>query len=60
MEEVNANAMSDLEACYDSQMTELCGLVEESIGANQKVVKLLKKVLPRFEYHVGIANGVSR
>ena len=51
--------MSDHEACYDRQIPELCGLVEESIGANRKAVELLTKALPRLEHHVGTVNGVS-
>ena len=57
--EVNVHATSDLEAWYDRQFPELCGLVEESIGANRKAVKLLTKVCPRLECHVGKVNGVS-
>ena len=38
-------------------MPELCGLVEESIGSNQNVVKLLTKMLPRFKHHAGTVNG---
>ena len=36
-EELNA-CVSDLEACYDRKFPESCGLVEESIGANNKVI----------------------
>ena len=42
--EENACTMSDLEAWYDRQLPELCGLVEESLGANTKVCKLVSKV----------------
>ena len=59
IEELNLYTILDLEACYDRQIPELCGLVEESIGANRKLVKLLTKLLPRFEHHVGTVNGVS-
>ena len=58
--EVNVYTMSDLEACYDRQTPKLCGLVEEHIVANRKAVKLLTKMLPRFEHHVGTVNGVSK
>ena len=58
-EELNVHVISDLEACHDRKILELCGLVEESIEANRKVIKLLTKVLPRFENHAGTANGVS-
>ena len=53
------HATSDLEACYDRKIQELCEIVEESIGSNLKVIKLLKKMLPRFEHHLGTANGVN-
>ena len=43
----HAHAASDLEACYDRQLPELCGLVEESLGANRKMFTLVAKVLPR-------------
>ena len=52
--------VSDLESCYDRQLPELFGLVEESLGANRKVVKLVAKVLPSFEHHVGTVNSVSK
>ena len=53
-------AMSDLEACYNRQMKELCGLIEEAIIANRKAVKFLTKAFPIFEHYVGIVNGVSK
>ena len=59
-EEVNACAISYLEACYDWKTPELCALVEETIGANRKAIKIIKKVLPRLEHHVRMANGVSK
>ena len=37
-EELNVHAMSDLESCYDSKIPELCGLVEEPIRANRKLI----------------------
>ena len=58
--EENVCAMSDLEACYDRQTPELCGLVEGSIGANRKAVKLLTKVFPKLDHHVGAVNRVSK
>ena len=59
MEELNVCTMSDLEACYDIHITESCGLVEESIESNRKVIHLLTKLLPRLEHHVGAFNGIS-
>ena len=58
MEELNVHTISYLEACYDSQIPELRGLVEESIGDNLRVIKLVTKVLPIFEHHTETANGV--
>ena len=57
-EELNVHATSDLEACYDRKIPELCGLVEESIGANHKVINLLTKVSLRLEHHAGTVNGI--
>ena len=51
--------MSDLEACYDRQLPESCGLAEESIRVNRKAVKLLTKILPRFDHHAETENGFS-
>ena len=34
--EVNVRTTSDLEAFYDKQIPELCGLVEKSIVANRR------------------------
>ena len=53
------HSILDLETCCDRQISELCGLVEESIGANRKVIKLLTMVLPRCEHLVGTANSAS-
>ena len=58
--EENARTVSDLEVHYDRQLPELCGLVEESLGANRKVCKLVSKVLPRLENCIGTVNGVSK
>ena len=58
--EENMHDVSDLEACYDKKLPELCGLVEESLATNRKVVQLVSKVLPRLEHHVGTVNGVSK
>ena len=37
-EEENTHAVSDLEACYDRQLPELCGLVEEIFRCKQENV----------------------
>ena len=58
-EELNVHAMSDLESCYDSKIPELCGLVEEPIRANRKLINFLTKVLPRLEHHAENVNGIS-
>ena len=58
--EENVRTVSDLEVHYDRQLPELCGLVEESLGANRKVCKLMSKVFPRLEHHIGTVNSVSK
>ena len=49
-----------LEVCHDRQLPEGRRLVKDSLGTNRKVVKLVAKVLPRFEYYVWTVNGVSK
>ena len=51
--------MSDLEAYYDRQIPDLCGVAEETIWANRKAAKLKTKALPRMEHHAGTDNEAS-
>ena len=60
IEEVNDCTMADLEYYYDRKIPELCGLVEESIGSNRKLIKVLIKELSMLENHTGMFNGVSK
>ena len=59
-EEPSACTMSDLEACYDRQLLNIGGVVEESVGANREAIKLITKVLPRCNYFIGTTYGVSK
>ena len=52
--------MSNLEAYCDRQTPDSCGIVEETIGANRKVVKSMTKVLSMLNNHVGAANDKSK
>ena len=56
---MNVCTMSDLEAYYDRQIPELCGLMEETVRATKKAVKLITKVLTLMKNHAGTANRVS-
>ena len=52
--------MSDLEACYDSQLPNMGGKVEESIGVNRKAIKIVNKVLPWCKHLLGIDHDLSK
>ena len=52
--------VSDLEACCDRQLPNIGGIVEESISANREVIKLITKVLPRYNHFIGTKHGVSK
>ena len=54
-----ACAISDLESCYDTQVHNIRGIVEESTGVSGEVMRLITKILPRMEHHVGVGHGLS-
>ena len=55
-----AHVTSDLEACYDRQLPNIGGIVEESIGVNREAIKLITKVLPRCKHFIGTTYGVGK
>ena len=60
IEDSLADAMSDLEACCNMKVPNIGGIVEESIGVNIKVIKLITKVLPWCENFIGTTHGVNK
>ena len=39
--------LTDLKSCYDCQLVNIGGLIEESIGRERDVMKMLTKLIPR-------------
>ena len=57
--EKSITTITDLEACYDRQLPNIRGIVEEVVRIYKKVIKLITKVLPRIEYFVCTKFGIS-
>ena len=51
--------LTDLKSCYDRQLINIGGLIEESIGRNRDVMKMLTNLIPRWKYYVSTAYGIS-
>ena len=47
-------------ACTMSDLEDIGGIVEESIGANREEMKLITKVLPRCKTYVRTTHGISK
>ena len=58
-EELTVRAMSDLEACYDMQLPNVGGIVEESVGENRQVAYVIAKMSPIMDHHVGAGHDTS-
>ena len=52
--------MTDLKACYDRQLANIGSIVQESVGVERKLMQLIAKVIPVFEYYVYVRFGVSK
>ena len=52
-------ALTDLQACYNRQLANVCSIVEESVGHNRSDIKLYTKIMPNFEYYVSTGYRVS-
>ena len=51
--------MTDLKACYDRQLAEVGGILEESVGRDRAAIKLITKVIPNWNHYVSAAHGIS-
>ena len=51
--------ITDLEACYDRQLSNICGMVEESVRISREEVKLILKVLPVLKHFVCTSFRIS-
>ena len=50
---------TDLKSCYNRQLANVSGIVEESVGRNRAAIKLYTKLMPRFKRYVSTGYGVS-
>ena len=57
--EKSITTIIDLEAYYVRQLPNIRGIMEEVVGIDRKVIKLITKVLPRIEYFVCTKFGIS-
>ena len=51
--------ISDLKACYDRQLPNIGGMVQESVGVERNAIILFQKVLPIMKHHVCTDFGIS-
>ena len=51
--------LSDLEACYNRQLPEIGEIVEEVLGVNRKVIKVITKTISTFKHFVCTGFGIS-
>jgi len=51
--------ITDLEACYDWQLSNICGIVEGSLGISRKRIKLIAKVMPVLKHRICTRFGIS-
>ena len=50
--ELTVHVITNLEAYYDRQLSNICGIVKESIIISREGVKLISKVLPVLKHFV--------
>jgi len=50
---------TDLQSCYDRQLSKIGSIVEEAAGRNRKAMKLFTKIMPEFEHHINTGYGIS-
>ena len=51
--------LTDLKSCYDRQLMNIGGLIEESIGRDRDLMKILTNLIPRWKHYVSTAYGIS-
>ena len=51
--------LTDLQSCYDRQLANIGGIVEESVGRDRQAIKLITKVIPNWKHHLSTAFGIS-
>jgi hypothetical protein len=51
--------ITDLQSCYDRQLAEIGGILEESVGKDRSAMKLIAKVIPNWRHYVCTGFGAS-
>ena len=52
--------MTDLKSCYDQQLAEIGSIVQELVGVERLLIKLVTKLLPVMEYYIYISYRASK
>ena len=51
--------LTDLQSCYDRQLPNIGGIIEESAGRDRNAMKLITKVMPNLKHYVCTGFGIS-
>ena len=51
---------TDLQSCYDCQLSNVDSIIEELVGRNRSAMKLFAKLLPNLNKHVSAGHGASQ
>ena len=49
----------DLQSCYDRQLANIAGILEESVRRDRNAMKLISKVIPNWKYYISTRFGIS-
>ena len=49
---VTIYCLTDLQSCYDRQLLNIGGIIEESSGRDRKAMKLITKVMPNLKHFI--------
>ena len=52
--------MTDVEACYDSKLSKIGSIVQETLGVETKPIQLITKILLIMDYFLSLAFGDSK
>ena len=51
--------LTDLQSCYDRQLANIGGILEESVGRDRRAMKLITKVIPNQQHYLSTVFGIS-
>ena len=51
--------LTDLKSCYNHQLVNIGGLIEESVSRDGNVMQLILKLIPRWKHYISIVFGIS-